>query len=581
MSTFSKRQKQIFIIILIAMTSILYLTITIYKESHSNDLVLYPTFLNAIEKENVTTVQINDSQYINFNLKNDTKVYQTENPRTTNFKEMLLMNGISVKEGTASTSLTFIQSIFSIAIIAGAFIFVFQRIKTDTGKDGFKTTKVEISNLKMDFSNIAGNEEAKEQVKDVVDFIKDPKKYERMGASMPRGLIFYGPPGTGKTMLAKALAKEAGVPFFSVSGSDFMQMYVGVGASRIRNLFKEAKKSEKAIIFIDEIDAIGKARSNNLGGSGSDEKDQTLNALLTEMSGFNSTSGIIVIAATNRLDILDEALLRPGRFDRHIQIGYPDQEARKHILNLYLKNKPLDESVNIKKLSEETLCFTGAMLENFVNEATILAVKDNMTQITSKHFDKAFYTVIAGSEKKDRSKISQQDKKIAAYHEAGHALITRIIAPENKISRVTIIPSTKGAGGFSMNIPQEKMYQTKQDILINIKIALAGRVAEELIFGKDLITTGASNDIEKATKYIKDYITKYGMDDHFGMVHVEVFGDSVKDEVLNLIKKLIKELYAETIDLLHANKSSLDKLASELIAKETLNNEDIDHLLSV
>ncbi|WP_305767553.1 ATP-dependent metallopeptidase FtsH/Yme1/Tma family protein [Candidatus Epulonipiscium viviparus] len=553
-------------------------TIVALSQTQVDNLVSYQTFINAIENENVTDVQLSDSEYIKFNIKTEDLTYKTENPRTTDFKEMLLLNGISVKE---SAPATIVQYLFSSAIILGASITIFRHAKAGGGKQsGFRTTKVETANLKMDFSNIAGNVEAKEQVQDIVDFIKAPHKYADMGATMPKGLIFYGPPGTGKTMMAKALAKEANVPFFSVSGSDFMQMYVGVGASRIRELFREAKKSEKAVIFIDEIDAIGKTRSNTPGGSGSDEKDQTLNALLTEMSGFNSASGIVVIAATNRLDILDEALLRPGRFDRHIQIGYPDQEARKHILSLYLQNKPIDASVNVEKISEETLYFTGAMLENFVNEAAIMAVKENVAAITATHFDKAFYTVIAGSEKKDRSMISFKDKQITAYHEAGHALVTKIVAPENKVSRVTIIPSTKGAGGFSMNIAKEKMYQTKQEIIANIKIALAGRVAEEIIFGRDFVTTGASNDIEKATKYIKDYITKYGMDETFGMVNTDLFGDSVKDEVLLLTKNLMKEIYSETVALMIDNRGDLEKLANALIKKETLNHDDIEALLA-
>ncbi|OOB80526.1 MAG: cell division protein FtsH [Epulopiscium sp. Nuni2H_MBin003] len=535
----------------------------------------YTQFITLMENQSVADVTISQDAQIEFSLLEAEQRYTTENPRTDNFKEMLLLNGIAVNEKNTSAQVALIQYMFGTIIFVGVFFVVFRHAK-NSRSTGFNVKAIEVNNLKMDFSDIAGNVEAKEQVEDIVDFIKNPYKYEEVGAKMPRGLIFYGPPGTGKTIMAKALAKEADVPFFSVNGSDFMQMYVGVGASRIRDLFKEARKSEKAVIFIDEIDAIGKMRSNNAAGS-SDEKDQTLNALLTEMSGFNNTEGIVVIAATNRLELLDEALLRPGRFDRHIQIGYPDQAARKMILSLYIKNKLLDDTVDIDRLSEETIYFTGAMIENLVNEAAILAVKENVKILTANHFDKAFYTVIAGSEKKDRSKITIEDKKITAYHEAGHALVTTIVAPQNKVSKVTIIPSTKGAGGFSMNIAKEKMYQTKADILAQVKIALAGRVAEEIIFGSEYVTTGASNDIEKATTYIKDYITKYGMDDTVGMVNLDVFDE--KTHTLDRTKELMKQLYDDTMKILEENKDNLDLLANELIHKETLNQQQIDELL--
>ncbi|OON99045.1 MAG: cell division protein FtsH [Epulopiscium sp. Nele67-Bin004] len=545
-----------------------------------NIKVSYQEFNDAVTMGNVEQVTISQEENISFMLKDDIQVYETSNPRTENFKEMLLLNGVEVKESSSTMQMLLMQYVFSTIVFVGVFFVVFKYARPgQRDKLGFGATAVEVENLKMDFSDIAGNVEAKEQVQDVVDFIQNPDKYNQLGAKMPRGLIFYGPPGTGKTMMAKALAKEAGVPFFSVNGSDFMQMYVGVGASRIRELFKEARKSEKAVIFIDEIDAIGKSRSNNVASS-NDEKDQTLNALLTEMSGFNQGEGIVVIAATNRLELLDEALLRPGRFDRHIQIGYPDQAARKMILSLYVKDKPLEDSVNIDKLCEDTIYFTGAMLENLVNEAAITAVKEESKCITAKHFDKAFYTVIAGAEKKDRSQITAEDKKITAFHEAGHALVTTLVSPQNKVSKVTIIPSTKGAGGFSMNIPKEKMYQTKQDILAQVKIALAGRVAEEIIFGEDYVTTGASNDIEKATSYIKDYIVKYGMDDTMGLVNISIFGKGDTDEVIELTKSLMKDMYAETKELLMENASNLTKLAEELIKKETLNSDDIEMLLA-
>ncbi len=572
------RKTLIFTLILCIISSAI---LGIYLQSINEvEEISYLQFNEFLNNQEIANVALSETAYIQLTT-TDEVTYKTSNPRTDNLKETLLLEGIQVTESQEMAQYAFAQSIFSMIIFFGVFYMVFKRMPNmQNNNQGFKAEVVNIDDLKMDFSGIAGNEEAKDQVQDIVDFIRTPEKYTKVGAKMPKGLIFYGPPGTGKTMMAKALAKEANVPFYSVNGSDFMQMYVGVGASRIRELFKEARKSEKAVIFIDEIDAIGKKRSNSVAGS-HDEKDQTLNALLTEMSGFNDEQGIIVIAATNRLELLDDALLRPGRFDRHIQIGYPDQNARKMILSLYLKNKPLDETVDIEKMSEETIYFTGAMLENLVNEAAIEAVKTNRNVLNNEHFEKAFYTVIAGSEKKDRSKISQEERKITAYHEAGHALVTTLIAPQHKVSKVTIIPSTKGAGGFSMSIPKEKMYQTKQDILTQIKISLGGRAAEELIFGIDYVTTGASNDIEKATSYIKDYICKYGMDNSLGLINLEVFSDEKSQaQMLETAKQLMHELYEDTKQLLSDNQTLLDSLANELMRKETLNYDEIQKLVA-
>ena len=397
---------------------------------------------------------------------------------------------------------------------------------------------------------------------------------------MPKGLIFYGPPGTGKTLMAKAIAKEAGVPFFSLSGSDFVQMYVGVGASRIREVFKEARKHEKAVIFIDEIDAIGKKRSNNLSGS-NEEKDQTLNALLTEMSGFKHDEGIVVIAATNRLELLDDALLRPGRFDRQIEIGYPDQGAREQIIKLYLQGKPISDEVDSEKLARQTVRFTGAMLENLLNEAAILAAKAGEIKITMNHIEKAFSVVLAGAEKKDRSYITQEERRITAFHEAGHALITKLIVPMERVVKVTIVPTVKGAGGFSMSIPKDSMYMTKRDFISQIQIALAGRAAEEIIFGKDLITTGASNDIEKATYYLKELITRYGMDDTYGLINCEVIcPGSSNQELLKVCKEKMDQIYEETKLVLKEHEEKLMVLAEALLEHETLNEDKIIELIA-
>ncbi len=541
--------------------------------------VSYTQFLREIQNEQVEKVELSNASTLKFKLKNSDTVYTTDNPRKEGLKEALLLNNIDVTEKVKNDT-SMIQYIISTSLMVAMFIAIFNMVKKQgdgRGKMGIGDKKVEPSELKCGFDDIAGNEEAKEQVAELIDFMKEPEKYAKMGARMPKGFILYGPPGTGKTLLAKAIAKEAGVSFFSVSGSDFMQMYVGVGASRVRELFKSARKEGKAVIFIDEIDAIGKKRSNGSMQS-NDEKDQTLNALLTEMSGFKDDEGVVVIAATNRLDTLDDALLRPGRFDRHIEVGYPDLKAREQIIKLHLKNKPLSDEVEVTNIAKQTVYFTGAMLENLLNEAAICAVSSNKPCIDQAAIDTAFYTVVAGKEKKDRSGISEMDQRITAYHEAGHALVTKLIAPENSVTKVTIIPSTKGFGGFSMNIPKDKMYMNKTELLNNIKISLAGRAAEEIIFGKELITTGASNDIEKASESMRNILLRYGMDEAYGLVNLNVLTgkQTVEDEAfITRSVKYMEALYEETKALIIAHQNKLEALAQSLIEKETLNEQEI------
>lgn len=496
----------------------------IYMNKHQRQADMdYVSFLNLVNEKQISEVQLSNEAKLKFKRIGDDTTYVTDNPRSEGLKEKLLLTGIKVSESTTS-NMYILQYILSTVLFAGLFIFVFKNAKKHGSGGGMMSLSakpVEAETLTQSFSHIAGNVEAKEQVQDVIDFIKTPDKYVKVGARMPKGIILYGPPGTGKTLMAKAIAKEADVAFFSVSGSDFVQLYVGVGAGRVREIFAEARKHKKAVIFIDEIDAIGKKRSQHAANS-NDEKDQTLNALLTEMSGFKEDEGIVIIAATNRLDMLDDALLRPGRFDRHIEVGYPDINAREQIIKLYLKNKPVAEDVKSAEIAKQTVYFTGAMLENLLNEAAISAAKSNISVITNQDVQEAFYTVIAGKEKKDRSSITNLDRQITAFHESGHALVTKLEAPDNSVTKVTIIPSTKGAGGFSMNIPKDKMYLTKQEILSQIKISLAGRAAEEIVFGTERITTGASNDIEKASEYIKNYMMKYGMDEELGLINLGV-----------------------------------------------------------
>jgi cell division protease FtsH len=415
-----------------------------------------------------------------------------------------------------------------------------------------------------------------------VDFLKNPEKYARMGARMPRGVIFYGPPGTGKTLLAKAVAGEAGVPYFAFSGSDFVQVYVGVGAARIRDVFKKAREMGRCVIFFDEIDALGKKRDGMASG-GNDERSQTLNALLTEMSGFNSNGGIVVIAATNRLDVLDEALLRPGRFDRQVEIGLPDINGRFEILKIHSRNKPLDRGIDMKKLAHQTVFFSGAQLENLMNEAAIFAAKRGSKLIERADVDKAYYTVIAGAEKKDRSAISRLDREITAYHEAGHALVTKLVAPENRVTKVTIIPSTRGAGGFSVSLPPDRMYRSRKQMESSIKIALAGRIAEEIIFGRDNVTTGASNDIEKATQIVMALVKRFGMGESTGMLNYDIlFQNSVasQEHIVEECRAFMDKYYRETSDLLVENKYLLDRIARTLLEKESIDEECLDAILS-
>lgn len=397
---------------------------------------------------------------------------------------------------------------------------------------------------------------------------------------MPKGIILYGEPGTGKTLLAKAVAGEANVPFYAMSGSDFVQIYVGVGASRIRQLFKKARLHGRAVIFIDEIDAIGKKRDGGKSG-GSEERDQTLNALLTEMSGFNEKQGIVVIAATNRLDILDSALLRPGRFDRHIEVTLPDISARKKILNLHMKNKPVND-IDLDDLARKTSYFSGAKLENLVNEAAILACKENSNYIENIHFEKAFSIVIAGHEKISRDYISNNDKKITAYHEVGHAIASLKLLPKEKVSKVTIIPSTKGAGGYTLSIPEDKMYQNKDYIIKRIMVLLGGRAAEEIIFGSNNITTGAYNDLKQSTNMITNMITKYGMGTSLGLLNIdELYGlnYSPSNSVIHECKTTVENLYEDTKKLLLENKELLENFTNTLLENETMYESDIQKLL--
>lgn len=446
---------------------------------------------------------------------------------------------------------------------------------------------------KVNFSNVAGLVEEKEELEEVVDFLKNPQKYTSVGARIPKGLLLVGPPGTGKTLLAKAVAGEAGVPFFSISGSDFVEMFVGVGASRVRDLFEEAKKNSPCIVFIDEIDAVARRRGTGMGG-GHDEREQTLNQLLVEMDGFGVNEGIIVMAATNRVDILDPAILRPGRFDRKVAVGRPDVKGREEILKVHSKEKPLSEDVDLHRVAQTTSGFTGADLENLMNEAAIISARDNRRFIKQSDIDQAFVKVGIGAEKRSKV-ISEKDKKITAYHEAGHAILFHVLPDVGPVHTVSIIPTGIGAAGYTMPLPEkDEMFNTKGRMMQNIMVDLGGRIAEELIF--DDITTGASQDIKQATQIARAMVTQYGMSEKVGMIqyggdenevfigrdlaHTKSYGNEVADTIDSEVKRIIDECYQKARDIIRQYDYVLHACADLLIEKEKISQSEFEALFT-
>ena len=446
---------------------------------------------------------------------------------------------------------------------------------------------------KVNFSNVAGLVEEKEELEEVVDFLKNPQKYTSVGARIPKGLLLVGPPGTGKTLLAKAVAGEAGVPFFSISGSDFVEMFVGVGASRVRDLFEEAKKNSPCIVFIDEIDAVARRRGTGMGG-GHDEREQTLNQLLVEMDGFGINEGIIVMAATNRVDILDPAILRPGRFDRKVAVGRPDVKGREEILKVHSKEKPLSEDVDLHRVAQTTSGFTGADLENLMNEAAIISARDNRRFIKQSDIDRAFVKVGIGAEKRSKV-ISEKDKKITAYHEAGHAILFHVLPDVGPVHTVSIIPTGIGAAGYTMPLPEkDEMFNTKGRMMQNIMVDLGGRIAEELIF--DDITTGASQDIKQATQIARAMVTQYGMSEKVGMIqyggdenevfigrdlaHTKSYGNEVADTIDSEVKRIIDECYQKARDIIRQYDYVLHACADLLIEKEKISQSEFEALFT-
>ena len=444
----------------------------------------------------------------------------------------------------------------------------------------------------INFKNVAGLMEEKEDLEEMVDFLRNPQKYTSVGARIPKGVILVGPPGTGKTLLAKAVAGEAGVPFFSISGSDFVEMFVGVGASRVRDLFEDAKKNAPCIVFIDEIDAVARRRGSGMGG-GHDEREQTLNQLLVEMDGFGVNEGIIVMAATNRVDILDPAILRPGRFDRKVMVGRPDVKGRQEILQVHSKSKPLGEDVDLLRVAKTTSGFTGADLENLLNEAAILAAKENRSFIRQSDIDRSFVKVGIGAEKKSRV-ISEKEKKITAYHEAGHAILFHVLPDVGPVHTVSIIPTGVGAAGYTMPLPgEDEMFNTKGKMLQDIMVSLGGRIAEEIIF--DDVTTGASQDIKQATKIARAMVTRYGMSEQMGMIdygdddevfigrdfgHTKGYGEEVASMIDREVKRIIDDCYKEARAIIEQHSDVLERCCSLLMEKEKIGQEEFEGLFA-
>jgi cell division protease FtsH len=503
---------------------------------------------------------------------------------------------VSVDPQKGSALFAFLVQLIPVILIVGAFIFIMNQSQGGGGRvmqfGKARAKLVTKDQPKTTFTDVAGVDEAIEELQEVKEYLANPSKFQAMGAKIPRGVLLFGPPGTGKTLLARAVAGEAGVPFFSISGSDFVEMFVGVGAARVRDLFEQAKQNAPAIVFIDEIDAVGRHRGAGLGG-GHDEREQTLNQLLVEMDGFDQRTAVILMAATNRPDILDPALLRPGRFDRHVTIDRPDLEGRKGILKVHARGKPFDETVNLETVAKRTPGFTGADLANVINEAALLAARWGRKAISHKEVEEAIDRVLAGPERKSRV-MSDREKRVIAYHEGGHALVAHVLPNTDPVHKISVV-SRGRALGYTLTLPEEdKFMMTREELADELAMLLGGRVAEELIVGD--ITTGAANDIERATKVSRQMVTEYGMSDIIGPLTLgqkahEVFlgrdfqsqpdySDQVAFEIDNEVRRLIDEAHDEALDILQSHRAKLDQLAALLIERETIDRDEVESFLA-
>ena len=566
--------------------------------------ISYSTFVKEVEAGNVTAADIRQNSAVptgrvTLSLKDDSSVRSLNVSDVGKVEEFLQENDVKYSlEDVPKESIIMSAVLPSLITLCGIFLLFMLMNRQNGGTNSkamnFGKSRARMSTqneIKVTFADVAGLKEEKEELEEIVDFLKTPRKYTQLGARIPKGVLLEGPPGTGKTLLAKAVAGEAGVPFFSISGSDFVEMFVGVGASRVRDLFQDAKKNAPCIVFIDEIDAVARRRGSGLGG-GHDEREQTLNQLLVEMDGFGVNEGIIVMAATNRKDILDPAILRPGRFDRDVIVGRPDVGGREEILKVHARNKPLGDDVDLKQIAQTTAGFSGADLENLLNEAAILAAKENRVFIQQSDIRHAFVKVGIGPEKKSRI-VSEKERRITAYHEAGHAILFHVLPDVGPVYSVSIIP-TGGAGGYTMPLPEkDDMFNTKGHMLQEITVSLGGRVAEEEIF--DDITTGASQDIKQATAIAKSMITKFGMSEKLGLINYdndsdEVFigrdfghtsrgyGEKIAGTIDEEVKRIIDECYAQARSIIQEYHPVLEKCAELLLEKEKITRSEFEAL---
>ena len=565
-------------------------------QSANKSELSYTGFIQQVQQKKVESVTITNDHGIKGKLKNGTE-FNSYAPTDETLIKTLQDNGVEITAAPPEQPawwMSLLGSAIPIIILVVLFFFIMQQTQGGGGRVmNFGKSRAKLmgeGNVKVSFKDVAGAEEAKQELEEVVEFLKDPGKFTTIGAKIPKGVLLAGPPGTGKTLLAKAVAGEAGVPFFTISGSDFVEMFVGVGASRVRDLFTQAKKNAPCIIFIDEIDAVGRQRGAGLGG-GHDEREQTLNQLLVEMDGFGANEGIITIAATNRPDILDPALLRPGRFDRQVIVGRPDLRGREAILKVHARNKPLADDVDLKIIAKKTPGFTGADLSNLLNEAALLAARLNKKVITMAEVEEASEKVSMGPERRSHI-VSDKDRKLTAYHESGHAIVAHLLPHADPVHKVTIIPRG-AAGGYTMMLPtEEQNYKTKSQLLADIRVALGGRIAEALIL--DEISTGASGDLQSVTNTARAMVTRWGMSDELGPIvfgeqqeqvflgknlgHERNYSEEIAAKIDSEIHRIVEEAYKDVTKLLSENEKFLHDMANALLEEETIDSKAVDNL---
>ena len=610
-----KNQQIGFFIVIAVLTVVLFLMLLSGTNTNTIE-ISYSNFVNKVQSGEISKVEVAGNTILsepkvqpkkNVAIVKSTSapapklVYKTEIPNNdTTLMPILKQNNVDISVKKVNEPISFfswVGTFLPLLFLIGIMIIIFKTIQTGGSQAmsfGKSKAKLMQDKVKVTFKDVAGIDEEKQELEEIVDFLKNGEKYIKLGAKIPKGVLLVGAPGTGKTLMAKAVAGEAGVPFFSISGSDFVEMFVGVGASRVRDLFEQAKKHQPCIIFIDEIDAVGRQRGAGLGG-GHDEREQTLNQLLVEMDGFDETINVIVVAATNRPDILDNALLRPGRFDRQIVINRPDVNGREQILKVHAKNKPLDEDVDLKVIAKRTPGFTGADLQNVLNEAALLAARYDGSKITMENMEEAIDKVMAGPEKKSRI-ISDEEKENTAYHEVGHALLAKLLKNSDPLHKVSIIPRGM-ALGVTMTLPEkDHLTLKKSQLLDKITMLLGGRVAEEIVYGSQCITTGAQNDLEKVSNIARKMVTTWGMSEKMGNMaygkseehvfmgrdfgHIRDFSEDIAAQIDKEVKKIVDENYERAKQLLSENRDMLDILSKELLEKETIDEKEFEDIMN-